>query len=365
VSDGAWRWRISAEALRRIVDDVRREHPPHALGRERVRARTVALLQRQAEARRGESPSDAWLRRMGRHEQVRAFLDHAWPEVSAEHLVFSLLSDASVLAEAAEGLLTPEEQATLRWNRPPRTAKTAAWSAADAVLIDEASGAIDRLPSFGHIVVDEAQDLSPMQCRAIARRCEHGSLTLLGDLAQGTAPWAASDWGVTLAHLGKPDARVVPLTTGFRVPEVVLALANRLLPALRVAVPEAVSLRRDGWLDIRPVSDLDSATVAEVLAALEQEGSVAVIAADPAADRLALVLREAGVDVASPEADSRVTVLPASLAKGLEYDHVVVVEPAQIVESEPRGLHRLYVVLTRAVSRLAVLHARPLPPALT
>jgi len=365
VSDGAWRWRISAEALRRIVDDVRREHPPHALGRERVRARTVALLQRQAEARRGESPSDAWLRRMGRHEQVRAFLDHAWPEVSAEHLVFSLLSDASVLAEAAEGLLTPEEQATLRWNRPPRTAKTAAWSAADAVLIDEASGAIDRLPSLGHIVVDEAQDLSPMQCRAIARRCEHGSLTLLGDLAQGTAPWAASDWGVTLAHLGKPDARVVPLTTGFRVPEVVLALANRLLPALRVAVPEAVSLRRDGWLDIRPVSDLDSATVAEVMAALEQEGSVAVIAADPAADRLALVLREAGVDVASPEADSRVTVLPASLAKGLEYDHVVVVEPAQIVESEPRGLHRLYVVLTRAVSRLAVLHARPLPPALT
>jgi len=126
-----------------------------------------------------------------------------------------------------------------------------------------------------------------------------------------------------------------------------------------------VSLRRDGWLEIRPVSDLDSATVAEVLAALEQEGSVAVIAADAAADRLALALRGAGVDVASPEADSRVTVLPASLAKGLEYDHVVVVEPAQIVESEPRGLHRLYVVLTRAVSRLAVLHARPLPPALT
>ncbi len=365
VSDGAWRWRISEEALRRIVDDVRREHPPHAIGRDRVRARTVALLQRQAEARRGESPSEAWLRRMGRHEQVRAFLDHAWPEVSAVQLVFSLLSDASVLAEAAEGLLTPEEQATLRWNRPPRTAKTATWSAADAVLIDEAAGAIDRLPSFGHVVVDEAQDLSPMQCRAIARRCEHGSLTLLGDLAQGTAPWAARDWEATLAHLGKPDARVVPLTTGFRVPEVVLALANRLLPALGVAVPEAVSLRRDGWLEIRPVSDLDSATVAEVLAALEQEGSVAVIAADAAADRLALALRGAGVDVASPEADSRVTVLPASLAKGLEYDHVVVVEPAQIVESEPRGLHRLYVVLTRAVSRLAVLHARPLPPALT
>ena len=125
-------------------------------------------------------------------------------------------------------------------------------------------------------------DLSPMQARAIARRCEHGSITLLGDLAQGTAPWATSDWRETLGHLGKPDAAVVPLTTGFRVPELVIALANRLLPALGVDVPEAVSLRRDGDLAIIPVepADLDAATLVEVTAALEHEGSVAVIAAD-------------------------------------------------------------------------------------
>ena len=91
-----------------------------------------------------------------------------------------------------------------------------------------------------------------MQCRAIARRSEHGSVTLLGDLAQGTAPWAAADWRDTLAHLGKPDAVVVPLTIGFRVPAAVVALANRLLPALDVDVPPAVSLRRDGALDVRP-----------------------------------------------------------------------------------------------------------------
>ncbi len=367
ISDGAWRWRVAVEALRRIVDDVRRESPPHAIGRERVLARTVGLLQRQAETRRGESPPESWLRRMAKHPAVRAFLDHAWPSVTPEELVFSVLSDGAVLAAAAaDGLLTPEEQEILRWHRPPRTVKAARWSAADAVLVDEAAGLIDRVASFGHIVVDEAQDLSPMQCRALARRSEHGSLTVLGDLAQGTAPWAASDWRSSLAHLGRPDAQVVPLTVGFRVPAAVLALANELLPSLGVSVPEAVSLRRDGSLDVHQVVDLHAAAVAEVQAALAFEGSVAVICADGSAPALTSVLAGAGLPVGEPDStdesdvDSRVTVLPASLAKGLEYDHVIVVEPDAIVRAEPRGRHRLYVVLTRAVSRLTVLHTAPL-----
>jgi DNA helicase IV len=369
VSDGSWRWRISADALRRIVDDVRREHPPYAVGRERVQARTVAMLLRQAEARRGDSPPESWLRRMGRATEVRSFLDHVWPAVTAEELVFSLLSDASALAAAAHSVLTPEEQARLLWDRPPRTVKSAKWSAADAVLIDEAAGLIDRLPSFGHVVVDEAQDLSPMQCRAIARRVEHGSLTLLGDLAQGTAPWAARDWTATLGHLGRAGARVVPLTTGFRVPEVIVEVANRLLPALDVAVPAGVSLRHDGALVVRPVPSLEQGAVEEVRAALAYEGSVALIAADASVAPLATALATAGIEVLSTSdsldsPDARVSVVPASLAKGLEYDHVIVVEPAEIVAAEQRGLNRLYVVLTRAVSRLSVLHAKPLPTAL-
>jgi DNA helicase IV len=203
-----------------------------------------------------------------------------------------------------------------------------------------------------------------MQCRAVARRSEHGSITLLGDLAQGTAPWAATDWRESLAHLGKPDAAVVPLTTGFRVPAAVLALANRLLPALGVDVPQPVSLRRDGLLEVRAVADPAAAAVAEVGRALAYEGSVGVIVADADAAALVAALRTAGVPVAAGDdldARERVTVMPATLAKGLEYDHVVVVEPAAIVAAEPRGLHRLYVVLTRAVSRLTVVHREPLP----
>jgi DNA helicase IV len=364
VSDGSYRWRISVDALSRIVDDVRRAGTPHAIGRDRVRARVVGLLQRQAEARRAESPSDAWLRRMAKVKPVAELLDQVWPAIAPEALVARLLGDADTLAHAADGVLNPQEQAAIRWAKPPRSLRSVKWTPADAVLIDEAAGLIDRPGGFGHVVVDEAQDLSPMQARVIARRSEHAAITLLGDLAQGTSPWAARDWQHTLGHMGKPGAQVVPLTIGFRVPAEVLALANRLLPALLVDVPPARSLRHDGELSVNLTEDLDAATTIQVRAALEREGSIGVIVADAAVDRIAAALAAAGIVTGDVEADARVSVLPATVAKGLEYDHVVVVEPADIVDAEPRGLHRLYVVLTRAVSRLAIVHHRPLPDAL-
>lgn len=355
VSDGSYRWRVSTEALRRIVDDVRREAPPYAIGRDRVRARIVSLLMLQSEARRGDSPGEAWQRRMGKVAPVTELLDRVWPAVTPEQLVFEVLTDAT------DDLLSSDEQKVITWAKPPKTAKSARWTAADAVLVDEAAGLIDRVASFGHVVVDEAQDLSPMQARVIARRSEHGSITLLGDLAQGTAPWATRDWHDLLVHLGKPDARVVPLTTGFRVPAAVVALANRLLPALGVNVPEARSLRSDGALHIGTTASIEEETVKSVRAALTFDGSIGVIAADASADAIATALRTNGIMIADADSDGRVTVLPAGLAKGLEYDHVIVVEPADIVAAEARGLNRLFVVLTRAVSRLDVLHSRPLP----
>ena len=364
ISDGAYRWRVGTEALRRIVDEVRHEGLPYTTGRDRVRSRVLALLQRQVELRRVESPSETWLRRMGRSKPVTGFLDAVWPATTPEALVLRLLADPQALARAAGGRLDATEQKRLLWPKPPRSARTAPWSAADAVLVDEAAGLMERLPSFGHVVVDEAQDLSPMQARALARRSAHGSLTVLGDLAQGTAGWAATDWAATLSHLGKPDAAVAALTTGFRVPAAVLALANRLLPALGVTVAPAVSLRHDGDLAVWHVPDASQAAVPEVRTALAQEGSIGVIAAGAEVARVRALLAADGINTAEaddPQADARVAVVPTSLAKGLEYDHVIVVEPAAIVAAEPRGLHRLYVVLTRAVSRLTVLHARPLP----
>jgi DNA helicase IV len=312
---------------------------------------------------RAETPGKMWMQKIGRARPVTAALDHAWPKVRPEELLTTLLGDPEALARAADGILTAEEQEMILWQRSPRSVRSAKWSAADLVLLDEIAGLIEHPVSYGHIVVDEAQDLSPMQCRVLARRSEHGSLTVLGDLAQGTSPWAASDWHEQMAHLGKDDSPVAALTMGFRVPAAVLAFANRLLPGLRVTAPATRSIRTDGALRVRHEPDLASATVAAVRAALDREGSVAVIATDALLTSLSAALHAAGLAVNTAQEDDtdrRVTMLPAVLAKGLEFDHVIVVEPDDIVRAEPRGLNRLYVVLTRAVSRLDVLHSRPL-----
>ncbi|AOP46969.1 HelD family protein [Streptomyces lydicus] len=363
VPDGSYRWRVYGDELSRIVEEVREQAPPYAVGREHVRSRAVSLVQEQAERRAGPK-NMTWQRKIGRCRPVAAFLDAVWPTVRAEEVVAGLLGDAEALARAADGLLDADEQAALVWDRPPRSVKSAKWSAEDLLLIDEVAGLIERPGSFGHVVVDEAQDLSPMQCRAIARRSGFGSLTVLGDLAQATAPWAARSWAEQLAHLGKTQGTVTELTTGFRVPAAVMSLANRLLGALDVDVPPARSLRQDGELTVRQVPDLLSATVDAARRALTQEGAIAVITADAEAERTAEALRAAGLEVATSEdvgTAARLAVLPAKVVKGLEYDHVIVVEPSAIVAAEPRGLHRLYVAVTRAVSRLDVLHADPLP----
>ncbi|MFY4719290.1 HelD family protein [Streptomyces sp. LaBMicrA B280] len=361
VPDGSYRWRVRAAELAAIVREVRAEEPPYAVGRERVRTRVVRRLRALAERRSGVLPA-AWVRRMEHARPLTAQLDLVWPKVRPEEVLAQLLTDKEALARSARGILEPGEQEALLWARPPRSFKSARWSAADLVLLDELSGLIEHPESYGHIVVDEAQDLSPMECRAIARRAAFGSLTVLGDLAQGTAPWAARDWSAQLRHLGRPDTAVISLTTGFRVPSAIVALANRLLPRLEVAVPPARSLRADGELTLHPAEDVLATTVTAARRALTREGSVGVIAADADVPAVARALTGAGLAPAAPDAlGARLTLVPASVAKGLEYDHVIAVEPAAVTEAEERGAHRLYVVLTRAVSRLDVVHGRPLP----
>jgi superfamily I DNA/RNA helicase len=182
---------------------------------------------------------------------------------------------------------------------------SARWTAADAVLLDEVSALLERGATYGHVIVDEAQDLSPMQCRAIARRSEHGSITVLGDLAQGTTTWAAADWETQLTYLGKRSADVVALTTGYRVPAAVVEIANRLLKPLGVSVPPTTSLRSDGQLTITRVDDLPSACVTAVQAALEYDGSIGVITADDHSATLADALKAAGIESVPPDGDGR------------------------------------------------------------
>ncbi|MDX6260602.1 MAG: hypothetical protein QOH84_2290, partial [Kribbellaceae bacterium] len=340
VPDSSYRWRVNQYEFERMVDDARQEATAYLLGRERVISRLVASLQRQAESR-GQNCNGTWLRKMGR--AVTPAVDAVWPAVKADELLAGLLSDRSALAAAADEILTADEQAAITWKRA-RKPKSALWTAADAVLLDEASALLERGQTYGHVIIDEAQDLSPMQCRAIARRSEHGSITVLGDLAQGTTPWATRDWPEQLTHLGKPDSQIVALTTGYRVPAAVVELANHLLGNLGIDVPPTRSFRSDGRLTIQRTSDLAKACTDAVRAALKEEGSIGVIAADESVDHLRTALNEDGIDTIEPDGDGRVAIVAAALAKGLEYDHVIVIEPAAIVEAEPRGLNRLYVV---------------------
>ncbi|MEU3494735.1 AAA family ATPase [Kitasatospora cineracea] len=366
---GSRRWRVPAYELEEIVREL--------MGREiRYGAALEALPQRIAHAvlvkmeQGGEAPDDRVQDAVARNAAVKATVKACWPAVDPVKLVHRLLGDPAFLAIAADGLLDADEQAALLWAKPPRSARTAPWSAADAVLIDEAADLVHRTPSLGHVVVDEAQDLSPMQYRAVGRRCTTGSATVLGDLAQGTTPWATGSWQEALHHLGKDGAHVEELTQGFRVPGEVIAYASRLLPAIAPGLAPATSIRDlPGSLALRHVPDgLDAAALDACREALGHEGSVGLIAADARIPALAAALTAAGLPYLDPgtetTADARLTLVPASLAKGLEYDYVVLDEPAAIVTGEPdhrTGLRRLYVSLTRAVSGLTVLHAEPLP----
>ena len=366
---GSRRWRVPAHEVAALAAELRARGVRYGAGRQMLAHRIAHVILTRMEAA-GETCDDRTHESVRRTRPVQAAVAEVWPKADPVKLVFRLLADPQLLKRAASGILGESEQAAISWARPPRSPGSARWSAADTVLIDEAADLIERTPSLAHIVVDEAQDLSPMQCRAVGRRCATGSATVLGDIAQGTTVWATSSWEQLLGHLGKADADLRVLDTGYRVPQQILDFASRLLGQIAPGLRPARSVRQDaGALQVRQVApgDLAAAVSAACADALSRPGSAAVIAADTQIPELAAVLASAGIPhevLAGAATGGQVTLVPVTLAKGLEFDQVIVVEPDRIAAAEARGLHRLYVALTRAVSRLTVLHAQPLPAAL-
>ena len=376
VPRGARRWRVATYEAEEVLASLRNRGVRYGAARAMVpQALAHRILVRMELA--GDSPDDRVQDAVARSKPVKEYAAALWPPVDPARLVWRLLSDAGFLASAASGLLSEEEQELLRWSKPPKSPSSTPWTLAEAILVDEAADLVERTGSVGHIVADEAQDLSPMMLRALARRSSTGSLTVLGDLAQATTPWATSSWAEALAHLGKPDAHVEQLTRGFRVPGEVIEYAARLLPRIAPGLAPPTSVRRSrGELEIVPLTSVAS-VVAPVI---EREGSIGLIAPDAMIDAIGHDLASTGVrfgvvgqDVGDPddvetEFDQHLDLVPASLAKGLEFDHVVLVEPEALVAAEPdrvTGLRRLYVCLTRAVTSLVVAHSEPLPAELS
>ena len=368
VPRGSHRWRVPAYEVSELIAELGNRGIRYGAGRAMLPQRLAHAVLLRMEAA-GDSPDDRVQNAVARSRPVKTYADQLWPAVDPVKLVFRLFTDIDFLAEHAAGLLTDHEQTLLLWDKPPRSAGTTKWSVADATLIDEVTDLVERTPSLGHVVLDEAQDLSAMQLRAVGRRCSTGSMTVLGDIAQGTTPWATPSWTEALKHLGKDTAHTEELTAGFRVPGQVIEYAARLLPSIAPDLAPPTAVRRSrGELAITGVPDSVAAAADAVAAILDRPGSIGLIVPDALVNRTRTALQTNGVSHAvlgdEDDVEAHVDVVPASLAKGLEFDHVVLVEPAAIVSGEAderTGLRRLYVCLTRAVTSLAILHTEPLP----
>ena len=377
---GARRWRLAPYEVEEILAELRSRGVRYGAARSMLAQRMAHRVLVKMELA-GDSPDDRVQDAVARTREMKRYVDQMWPAVDPARLVLRLLGDVGFLASASEGLLSDEERSTLLWAKPYRSATTARWSPADAVLIDEAADLVERMPSLGHVVADEAQDLSPMMLRAVGRRCSTGSATVLGDLAQATTPWASRSWDDALRHLGKAGAHIEQLTQGFRVPGEVIEYAARLLPVIAPGLEPPTSVRRArGELEVARVTASELAGLVEdtVRRALDKVGSVGVIVPDGLVETVVSTLTAAGIshavlgdepvdELSATEPgtfDVQLDVVPSSLAKGLEFDHVVLVEPAAVVAGEPdrlTGLRRLYVCLTRAVTSLVILHSADLP----
>ena len=241
----ATRWgtvRLGAADVADAIDEIRARGVPHNVGRSALRTRLLRLVRRELAARRGEEVAgqddlDADLRGA----------DRLWPTLSAPAVVRRLLSSRVALRAAAGDRLDRAEQGALL--RPgARRIGQEPWTEADLVLLDEAEASVAGAPrSYGHVVVDEAQDLSAMALRAVARRCPSRSMTILGDLAQATGPAAQRSWSDAIVHLGSPaNASVAELDLGYRVPAAIIDVANRLLAVAAPDITPCRSVRLDG-----------------------------------------------------------------------------------------------------------------------
>ncbi len=366
--------RLTAEEVQTQLDDVRGRRLPTNVARDVLRDQLVAAAWRSFSARTDADPA----RNVGFVDDLRtgkpfkAWFDRLWPNLSAHSVVRSLLTGRAALANAASGVLSPGEQTLLRRSIPSTVAEQR-WSRPELALLDEAEALISGVSrTFSHIVVDEAQDLSAMEFRVIARRSPARSLTVLGDLAQSTAVGGQERWDDALAELrpadGRPPhGRVAELTMGYRVPAPILDIANRLLPTAAPNVRPAKSVREQGRVPTVVAAPTIDAAVqrAASLAGQSTRASLAVLCPEVLLDHLAAALAAIGVAFTDGRSAGAVLVGGVSLisgraSKGLEFDDVIVVEPSLIID-EDRGTRVLYVALTRAVQELVIITSTSVP----
>jgi DNA helicase IV len=373
--------RLRVDESARIVRTARRRFRRHNAGRRFVENELwSALAASYHDPEIGPSSVRETLRGTA---EIRAALDRMWPVLTPAQLLHDLFGSKALLKLAGRGVL--DEAEALALFRPrSESVDDVLWTPADVALLDDARDVLgpkvgkngkvdefDEIRTYGHIVIDEVQDLTPMQLKMATRRSLNGAMTIVGDLAQATGPLAPADWDDVLAHLpDRKPARVIGLSVGYRIPGQIMELANKVMavatPTLRMPQSVRVGDSFPSIVRADPADPLGSTVAREVQSMIRAlpNGSLGVIAPDSMIDDLSEHLTAAGVEHGTATRtglDEGVTLVPVSVIKGLELDGVVVVEPARIVDGSEHGMRALYVALTRSTQRLTVVHAEELP----
>ncbi len=373
--------RLSADESARIVRTARRRFRRHNSGRRFVESEFWSALA--SSWRDDEVGARAVRDTLRGTDEVRAALDRMWPVLTPAQLLHDLFGSKALLKSAGRGVLD-DHQALLLFRERSESVADVRWTPSDVALLDDARDVLgpklgkngkvdeyDEIRTYGHIVIDEVQDLTPMQLKMATRRSLSGSMTIVGDIAQATGPLAPDGWDDVLAYLpDRKPARVIGLSVGYRIPQQIMQLADRVMehatPSLRPpravrvgdAAPAIVAAPSPGQLATTVADEVRS-----MIDALPN-GSLGVVAPDQLIPELSGALTDAGITHGTATRtglDAGVTLVPVSVVKGLELDGVVVVEPTQIVTDLVQGMRSLYVALTRSTQRLTVVHSIPLP----
>lgn len=364
--------RLSTGAVGGLVDDGDLRSLPYLVGRERFRNRLERAIRgaftatMEGRGRSGASPAGA-IRTLPEFERA---MDRIWPTITAPELLRQLLSSEDRLERAAAGLLTEMERRVL-YRKPVERLEQVSWSPSDIPLVDEIQTLLEPDPvTYGHVVLDEAQDLTPMQLRMVGRRVRGHSITILGDLAQATGLWRYDSWDEIGAALGL-DTPIEPieLTLAYRVPQEIMALALPVLELTAPSISPPQAIRKVGLdpsFEMVAGSGRAAAAVQRAVEAKAEGGTVGIIGPAAALSEVAAELRANRIEFGDIETDTlsdSVELLDPISAKGLEFDHVVLLEPAAIVREggEDQRYQALYVALTRAMRTLSCVHSEPLP----
>jgi DNA helicase IV len=359
--------------LVRLMAAAREAKGPYLVRRRRFIDTTIDwLLTQYSELTRVKNTDDRLRTQLERVSAVSALFNRLWPSVSAEQVFRHLLADRDSLTAAAFGVLTLDEQDALL--RPQaRRVSDEPWSAEDLVCLEELrwllTGENER--RYQHLIVDEAQDLTPMQAKSLARWCPSGSMTVLGDLAQTTGIRQYDVWERLADIMAGPEGwHIAELGVGYRVPadvmEFAAMLGTKISPS--TAIPASVRPPSADALEVASVSKqrivAETVSRAQRLAMKDGDQARSVAVLTPPRDELHAEIADriaAAQESALPGIGQQIIVMPAHTAKGLEFDHVVVVEPHLFAEQNSAGLRQLYVALTRCTQSLTVLHSSPLP----